>query len=178
MHKPPAVKGRADPSGGGFWHLQDAAATAAVAGQLSTALLCEPDAAVCIYLRGDLGAGKTSFARGLLQALGHPGRVPSPTYTLVEPYRLAGRDIWHMDLYRLGSGAELEFLGLDSVWRAGAVLLIEWPERGEGYLPKSDLELFLKVSSNSRELDCRAWTPLGQRLLDSWLAPAGRPDPQ
>lgn len=149
-------------------HLPDAAATAAVAGELGTALCASDDAALCIHLDGDLGAGKTTFARGLLRALGYAGRVPSPTYTLVEPYTAAGREIWHMDLYRLSSGAELEFLGLDEAWSAGAVLLVEWPDHGKGYLPNSDLAIKFTVNNSFRDLNIQAGTARGEELRDAW----------
>jgi tRNA threonylcarbamoyladenosine biosynthesis protein TsaE len=157
-----------------WWReLPDAAATEAVAAELGAVLPAAPGAALCIALHGDLGAGKTTFARGLLRALGYAGRVPSPTYTLVEPYTVAGREIWHLDLYRLSSGAELEFLGLDGAWSAGALLLVEWPEHGKGYLPDNDLELKFQVKDNSRLLGLQAGTARGERLLEAWQQVAG-----
>ncbi|MEE4184668.1 MAG: tRNA (adenosine(37)-N6)-threonylcarbamoyltransferase complex ATPase subunit type 1 TsaE [Gammaproteobacteria bacterium] len=155
-------------SAGWSRHLPDAAATESVAAELARVLAAQPAGPLCVHLRGDLGAGKTTFARGLLRALGYVGRVPSPTYTLVEPYTVAGRDIWHMDLYRLSSGEELEFLGLDGAWSAGAVLLVEWPEHGKGFLPNNDLEIFLQVKPDSRQLEISASTARGQRLLKAW----------
>jgi tRNA threonylcarbamoyladenosine biosynthesis protein TsaE len=91
-----------------------------------------------IYLSGDLGAGKTTLVRGLLRALGFPGRVKSPSYGLIESYTIDGRDIHHLDLYRLGHGEEIAYLGLEDLLGEGSLLLVEWPERGEGWLPTAD----------------------------------------
>ena len=86
-----------------------------------------------IYLRGQLGAGKTTFSRGFLRGRGHLGSVKSPTYTLVEPYEeVSGGPVFHLDLYRLGGGQELAYLGSDDCRAAGGVLLIVWAGRGGG----------------------------------------------
>lgn len=91
-----------------------------------------------VYLSGDLGAGKTTLARGLLRALGFEGRVKSPSYGLIESYAIDGRDIHHLDLYRLGHGEEIAYLGLEDLLSEGSLLLVEWPERGAGWLPAAD----------------------------------------
>jgi tRNA threonylcarbamoyladenosine biosynthesis protein TsaE len=148
--------------------LQDAAATETAGATLANALPRADGEALRIFLCGELGAGKTTFTRGFLRGLGYAGRVPSPTYTLVEPYEVAGRQVWHLDLYRLGDGAELEYLGLDEMGGAGSVLLIEWPERGAGYLPSEDLSLVLKVISNGRSLSMSARTPPGEVLMEAF----------
>lgn len=119
---------------------------------------------LCVHLDGQLGAGKTTFARGLLRALGHQGRVPSPTYTLVEPYECGGYRIYHMDLYRLQAGAELEFLGLDEMAGSGAILLIEWPERAADHLQSRDIEIKLKVIPEGRSLQLDACSAAGAEL--------------
>jgi tRNA threonylcarbamoyladenosine biosynthesis protein TsaE len=148
--------------------LQDAAATETAGATLANALPRADGEALRIFLCGELGAGKTTFTRGFLRGLGYAGRVPSPTYTLVEPYEVAGRQVWHLDLYRLGDGAELEYLGLDEMGGAGSVLLIEWPERGAGYLPSEDLSLVLKVVSNGRSVSMSARTPPGEVLMEAF----------
>ena len=96
-----------------------------------------------ITLSGDLGAGKTTLVGGLLAELGHVGPARSPTYTLIEPYRLQGRDITHCDLYRLRHPDELDDLGLRDLRGAGSVLLVEWPEKAGGASGPADLALTL-----------------------------------
>lgn len=97
-----------------------------------------------IALSGDLGAGKTTLVRGLLRAMGHTGRVKSPSYGLIESYRIDGKDIHHLDLYRLGHGEEIAYLGLEDLMTDGSLLLIEWPERGEGWLPPPDWQIAIE----------------------------------
>jgi tRNA threonylcarbamoyladenosine biosynthesis protein TsaE len=128
-----------------------------------------PDS-LCIFLGGELGAGKTTFARGFLRGMGYAGRVPSPTYTLVEPYECAGYRLAHLDLYRLQDGAELEFLGIDELSGPASVLLIEWPERASDSLPISDIQIFLKVITEGRTLAMTAAGPVGTALLEAWEA--------
>ena len=102
-----------------------------------------------VYLHGDLGAGKSTLARAWLRALGVTGTIRSPTYTLVERYPLpGGGEALHLDLYRIGGAGELEFLALDDV--AGALWLVEWPERGSGALPAADLQIDLAVAGSIR----------------------------
>ena len=121
---------------------------------------------VLITLSGDLGAGKTTFAGGLLQALGHPDAVRSPTYTLVEPYRLGGRDVHHCDLYRLRHPDELEDLGLRDLRGAGSLLLVEWPEKAEGRLGTADLAVALAYAGDTtREVAFEAHSDVGRAVL-------------
>jgi tRNA threonylcarbamoyladenosine biosynthesis protein TsaE len=127
-----------------------------------------PDDAICIYLQGELGAGKTTFARGFLRGCGHTGRVPSPTYTLVEPYDCGAYQVFHMDLYRLQDGAELEFLGISDMTHTRSIQLIEWPERGAGGLADADLQVFLKVIPEGRSCELRAGTAVGANILQQW----------
>jgi len=118
-----------------------------------------------IYLHGELGAGKTTLARGLLHGLGHGGTVKSPTYTLVEPYQIGPWRLFHWDLYRLADPEELEFLGLRDQLDSEAVLLIEWPERGQGELPAADLEVRLDYAGAGRSCRLEARSRVGQALL-------------
>lgn len=125
--------------------LPDDAATAGLAAALAAS---RPEVAV-VHLRGDLGAGKSTLARGWLRALGVTGPVRSPTYTLVERYPLAsGGEALHLDLYRIGDAGELEFLGLDDA--DARLWLVEWPERGSAALPEPDLEVALGISGAGR----------------------------
>lgn len=96
-----------------------------------------------VYLSGDLGAGKTTLVRGLLRALGFEGRVKSPSYGLIESYVIDGREIHHLDLYRLGHGEEIAYLGLEDLVTEGSLLLVEWPERGAGWLPAADWRIHI-----------------------------------
>lgn len=123
-----------------------------------------------VYLQGSLGAGKTTFARALLRALGVTERVKSPTYTLVEPYTVPGLQAWHLDLYRIGDPRELEWLGLDALADPGALVLVEWPERGVGALPQADLLLRLAHAGEGRHAQLLARSPRGQRILDELIA--------
>ena len=125
-----------------------------------------PDAAVRrLYLQGELGAGKTTFVRGLLRGLGYQGLVKSPTYALVEPYEAGGRRLYHFDLYRLAAPEELEALGGRDYFDERGLCLVEWPERAAGVLPPPDLLLRLSLAGTGRELDCEARTPAGERCL-------------
>jgi len=122
-----------------------------------------------LFLRGDLGTGKTTFARALIQALGYDGRVKSPTFGLLETYTVSGLEILHLDLYRIAQARELEFLAIRDLLVGNSLLLVEWPERGESALPKPDLVLSLDHEGAGRIASLNAPSDAGKALAEAVL---------
>jgi tRNA threonylcarbamoyladenosine biosynthesis protein TsaE len=126
---------------------------------------CGPS--ITLFLRGPLGAGKTTFARGFLRGLGYLGKVKSPTYNLVEPYELDGKTIFHFDFYRISDPKELSHLGLEEYFRMPAMALIEWPENGFSYLQMPDLDCTISFAESGRNISLNAMTDKGECLLNA-----------
>jgi len=141
--------------------LADEAATEALAGRFAAALP-ETVAGLTLLLQGELGTGKSTFARALIRALGHAGIVPSPTYTLVEPYELPIGTIYHVDLYRVASEDELRYLGwteLDEGFR-----IVEWPDRAPSIAAGADVVVSLEYRDSGRRVDVKGLSARGQRI--------------
>jgi tRNA threonylcarbamoyladenosine biosynthesis protein TsaE len=147
--------------------LPDAEATEALGAVLARTFPGASTGSVSLHLEGDLGAGKTTCVRSLLRTLGVTGLIRSPTFTLVETYRLAGLTCVHVDLYRLNGPEEVEELGLRDFLDAGCLLLVEWPSKGATALPPPDVGLALSFADpvDGRVARLHASGPLGE----SWL---------
>ena len=143
--------------------LPDAGATAALGGALAGG--AGPGRS--IYLRGELGAGKTTLVRGLLRALGYAGRVKSPTYTLVEPYTLSSLHFYHFDFYRLKDRSEWTDAGFREYFNAQSICIVEWPERACDLLPPPDLDVLLQFSGEARRALVAPCSVAGEAWLSS-----------
>ena len=157
----------ASPDGDSRWlTLPDEAATLALGAEIARGLR----AGITVYLQGDLGAGKTTLVRGMLRALGHAGRVKSPTYTLAEIYNLPAFELYHFDLYRMNDPREWMDAGFREVVNGTTVNLVEWPEKAAGLLPPPDLRMLLQVRDDGREIALVAETALGKECLNQMCA--------
>ena len=144
----------------------DEDATAAYAKQLAAAL-ASANLNACIALHGDLGAGKTTFVRHLLRALGVEGRIKSPTYAVVEPYSVSAGEVWHFDFYRFSDPREWEDAGFRDIFAGTGLKLCEWPQNAAGVMPTADLELNIQVDeADQRHVRLSALTPRGQELVE------------
>ncbi len=142
--------------------LEDEAAQIALAEKVANVL----DGSFILLLSGDLGTGKTTFARSFIHASGFDGVVKSPTYTLVEPYPVSNQRIcYHFDLYRLGEPEELEFIGVRDYFNETDVCLIEWPEKAAGFLPPADWKCEFEYLKKGRNLKISALSDKGKDLM-------------
>lgn len=146
--------------------LPDEAATLAFASNLAAVVTD----GVILFLYGDLGAGKTTFTRGFLRGLGYTEKVKSPTYTLVEPYEVQDKKIFHFDLYRLEDPQELNFIGIKDYFFPQSLCLIEWPEKGFPFLPQPDLACYIEFNDCGREMRLLAYTQKGEAILNALQA--------
>ncbi len=144
--------------------LENEAATLAAGGHLADFIT----AGLTIYLHGDLGAGKTTFVRGLLHRLGHIGKVKSPTFTLVEPYVISGLQLYHFDLYRFIYYEEWDAAGFRDYFNPQSVCLVEWPENAGNLLPKADIDVRLLHHGQGRQLIPSSNTDTGKQCLEKF----------
>jgi tRNA threonylcarbamoyladenosine biosynthesis protein TsaE len=156
-----------------WYDLADEAATEDFGLRLVRALPA-PGEPLVLYLHGELGAGKTTLARGMLRALGEPGPVRSPTYALMAEYQPAGQRLLHLDLYRLDSPDELMALGLADHLPGSRMWLIEWPEKGEGGgLPPADAHVFLEPRGHARQIRIEPLSAAGHQWASAVAADSG-----
>ncbi|SFH18885.1 tRNA threonylcarbamoyladenosine biosynthesis protein TsaE [Nitrosospira sp. Nsp14] len=144
--------------------LADETATLLLGGQLAQVL----HPGLVIFLRGDLGAGKTTFARGILRGLGYEGKVKSPTYNLIELYKISKLYLYHFDFYRFEDPAEWEDAGFREYFNAESICLVEWPEKVDGLLPQADLTFLFYLSDPGRNVEMSAGTHAGRLCLNHW----------
>jgi tRNA threonylcarbamoyladenosine biosynthesis protein TsaE len=142
-------------------HLPDEGATAGIGAKLAAGIA----PGMRIYLRGELGSGKTTLIRGLLRALGVKDTVKSPSYALVELYVVSRLNLYHFDFYRFLDAREFEDAGLADCFHGAGVCLVEWPERAGDVLPRPDLELTLAYAGAGREISVKAYSTAGERCL-------------
>lgn len=144
--------------------LADEAATIEFGQKVGSMLL----GGMTVFLEGTLGAGKTTFCRGVLSNFGYSSSVKSPTYTLVEPYVFSGLSIYHFDLYRLADPEELEYMGIREYFSECSICLIEWPTRGLGVIPDPDLQFFFDVKGQGRRVRVQALSDRSKIVMKSF----------
>ncbi|MCX7185512.1 MAG: tRNA (adenosine(37)-N6)-threonylcarbamoyltransferase complex ATPase subunit type 1 TsaE [Nitrosospira sp.] len=148
-------------------HLVDEAATLALGAEIAAVL----HPGLIVFLRGNLGAGKTTLARGILRGLGYEGKVKSPTYNLVELYKISRLYFYHFDFYRFNDPIEWEDAGFREYFNAESICLVEWPEKARGLLPAADLEILLGITETGRNVEIQAGTEAGRQCLKHWQTP-------
>jgi len=154
--------------------LENEAATEQLAKSLADIILpqCPADSqyqgvsAATLHLSGDLGAGKTAFARAFLRHCGVTGRIKSPTFALIEPYNVSRINFYHIDFYRFSDPREWADAGFRDLYQPDSILLIEWPEKAAGVLPEPDIHIQLTVQGDSRMAQLDARTARGTKWLD------------
>ena len=137
--------------------------------RLGDALAAGAEAGRVLHLRGELGAGNTTLVWGLLRALGHAGRVKSPTYTLVEPYSLSRLNFYHFDFYRFKDRSEWLSSGFREHFNAESLCVVEWPERAGDLLAPPDLDVLLEYASGQRTATLNPLSPEGQAWCNAAL---------
>jgi tRNA threonylcarbamoyladenosine biosynthesis protein TsaE len=147
-----------------FIQLANAAATLSLGAQLAEILHW----GLIVFLHGELGAGKTTLVRGILRGLGYHGKVKSPTYNLVEIYKISRLYLYHFDFYRFNDPSEWEEAGFREYFNPSSLCLIEWPEKAGGFLPAADLEIRLKYAEIGRIVEIKAETEAGKQCLLPW----------
>jgi len=147
-----------------FFDLKDESETVALGAKVAAAI----QGGEIVYLSGQLGAGKTTFVRGFLNELGHIGNVKSPTYTLVEPYSIKGKNIYHFDLYRINDPEELEAMGIRDYCDGESICLYEWPEQGAEVLPEADILISLSHDETARKAEIESKTTKGDQILSQF----------
>lgn len=158
---PQAVEGTNDRCANLSFLLADENATMDFAQRLAAQL--KPG--MVIYLQGDLGAGKTTLVRAVLNALGYTGRVKSPTYTLLEPYQVAEIDLRHFDLYRMNDEEEWESAGFRDEFNGQNIFFIEWPDKARNLLPPADVEIVFEILPQGRRVEIFGHTQIGKECL-------------
>jgi tRNA threonylcarbamoyladenosine biosynthesis protein TsaE len=145
-------------------HLESESVTLTFGAEIATIL--RPG--LIISLRGDLGAGKTTLARGILRGLGHEGKVKSPTYNLVEIYKISRLYFYHFDFYRFTDPIEWEEAGFREYFNENSICLVEWPEKAEKLLPIADIQISFTITGTGRKIEIQAGTEVGRQCLKDW----------
>ena len=147
-------------------HLESKSVTLAFGAEIATIL--RPG--LIIFLKGDLGAGKTTLARGILRGLGYEGKVKSPTYNLVELYKFSRLYFYHFDFYRFNDPIEWEEAGFREYFNENSICLVEWPEKAEKLLPIADIQISFTIIGTGRNIEIQAGTEVGRQCLNDWQA--------
>ena len=144
--------------------LADETATLLLGAEIARAL----HPGLIIFLHGELGTGKTTFARGILRGLGYQGKVKSPTYNLIELYKISRLYLYHFDLYRFEDPTEWEDTGFREYFNPASICVVEWPQKAEGLLPPADLTFLFRLSDTGRIVEIKADTQAGELCLTHW----------